>query len=96
MAKNGRCYLHTQKRKLNGFYLQFTPALMVICYICKEDAAKLAFCYTPFQTVSLLSLVRMTILYTLMEFGVVRFNEIKRYAGEGESNKGLAVGNTIY
>ena len=24
----------------------------------------------------------MTILYTLMEFGVVRFNEIKRYIGQ--------------
>lgn len=25
---------------------------------------------------------KMTILYTLMEFGIVRFNEIKRYIGE--------------
>lgn len=25
---------------------------------------------------------KMTILYTLMEFGVVRFNEIKKYIGE--------------
>ena len=25
---------------------------------------------------------KMTILYTLMEFGVVRFNEMKRYIGE--------------
>ena len=25
---------------------------------------------------------KMTILYTLMEFGVVRFNEIKRYIGD--------------
>lgn len=25
---------------------------------------------------------KMTILYTLMEFGVVRFNEMKKYIGE--------------
>ena len=32
---------------------------------------------------------KMTILYTLMEFGVVRFNEIKRYIG-GISYKTLS------
>ena len=33
-------------------------------------------------TLSLISgKYKMTILYTLMEFGVVRFNELKRYIG---------------
>ena len=38
---------------------------------------------TGFQhTLSLISgKYKMTILYTLMEFGVVRFNELKRYIG---------------
>ena len=33
---------------------------------------------------------KMTILYTLMEFGIVRFNEMKRYIG-GISYKTLSV-----
>ena len=33
---------------------------------------------------------KMTILYTLMEFGVVRFNEMKKYIG-GISDKTLSV-----
>ncbi len=41
-------------------------------------------------TLSLISgKYKMTILYTLMEFGVVRFNEIKRYIG-GISYKTLS------
>ena len=40
-------------------------------------------CTTGFHyTLSLISgKYKMTILYTLMEFGVVRFNEMKRYIG---------------
>ena len=42
-------------------------------------------------TLSLISgKYKMTILYTLMEFGVVRFNEMKRYIG-GISYKTLSV-----
>ena len=48
-------------------------------------------CTTGFHyTLSLISgKYKMTILYTLMEFGVVRFNEIKRYIG-GISYKTLS------
>lgn len=46
--------------------------------ISKEDLLTTGFSYT-------LSLIngkyKMTILYTLMEFGVVRFNEMKKYIG---------------
>ena len=47
--------------------------------ISDENLSTTGFSYT-------LSLIngkyKMTILYTLMEFGVVRFNEIKRYIGQ--------------
>ena len=47
--------------------------------ISKESLETTGFSYT-------LSLIngkyKMTILYTLMEFGVVRFNEMKKYIGE--------------
>ena len=47
--------------------------------ISNESLSTTGFSYT-------LSLIngkyKMTILYTLMEFGVVRFNEIKRYIGQ--------------
>ena len=47
--------------------------------IAKECLQTTGFSYT-------LSLIngkyKMTILYTLMEFGVVRFNEMKRYIGD--------------
>lgn len=47
--------------------------------IANERLSATGFSYT-------LSLIngkyKMTILYTLMEFGVVRFNEIKKYIGE--------------
>ncbi len=47
--------------------------------ISNESLSNTGFSYT-------LSLIngkyKMTILYTLMEFGVVRFNEIKKYIGE--------------
>ena len=48
-------------------------------------------CTTCFHyTLSLISgKYKMTILYTLMEFGVVRFNEMKRYIG-GISYKTLS------
>ena len=48
-------------------------------------------CTTGFHyTLSLISgMYKMTILYTLMEFGVVRFNEMKRYIG-GISYKTLS------
>ena len=48
-------------------------------------------CTTGFHyTLSLISgKYKMTILYTLMEFGVVRFNEMKRYIG-GISYKPLS------
>ena len=48
-------------------------------------------CTTGFHyTLSLISgKYKMTILYTLMEFGVVRFNELKRYIG-GISYKPLS------
>ena len=46
--------------------------------ISKESLDTTGFSYT-------LSLIngkyKMTILYTLMEFGVVRFNEMKKYIG---------------
>ena len=46
--------------------------------ISKEQLETTGFSYT-------LSLIngkyKMTILYTLMEFGVVRFNEMKKYIG---------------
>lgn len=46
--------------------------------ISKESLNTTGFSYT-------LSLIngkyKMTILYTLMEFGVVRFNEMKKYIG---------------
>lgn len=47
--------------------------------ISNESLESTGFSYT-------LSLIngkyKMTILYTLMEFGIVRFNEMKRYIGE--------------
>ena len=47
--------------------------------IAQECLQTTGFCYT-------LSLIngkyKMTILYTLMEFGIVRFNEMKRYIGD--------------
>ena len=47
--------------------------------IAKECLQTTGFSYT-------LSLIngkyKMTILYTLMEFGIVRFNEMKKYIGE--------------
>lgn len=47
-------------------------------YIAQECLKDTGFCYT-------LSLIngkyKMTILYTLMEFGIVRFNEMKKYIG---------------
>ena len=55
--------------------------------ISKECLATTGFSYT-------LSLIngkyKMTILYTLMEFGVVRFNEMKKYIG-GISFKTLSL-----
>ena len=55
--------------------------------IANECLGTTEFCYT-------LSLIngkyKMTILYTLMEFGVVRFNEMKKYIG-GISYKTLSV-----
>lgn len=54
--------------------------------IAKECLGTTGFSYT----LSLISgKYKMTILYTLMEFGVVRFNEIKRYIG-GISYKTLS------
>ena len=54
--------------------------------IADECLGTTGFCYT-------LSLIngkyKMTILYTLMEFGVVRFNEMKKYIG-GISYKTLS------
>ena len=54
--------------------------------ISKEQLETTGFSYT-------LSLIngkyKMTILYTLMEFGVVRFNEMKKYIG-GISYKTLS------
>lgn len=54
--------------------------------ISSENLCNTGFSYT-------LSLIngkyKMTILYTLMEFGVVRFNEMKRYIG-GISYKTLS------
>ncbi|MBP5203491.1 MAG: helix-turn-helix transcriptional regulator, partial [Candidatus Methanomethylophilaceae archaeon] len=48
---------------------------MVRC-IADEELGKTGFSYT----LSLISgKYKMTILYTLMEFGTVRFNEMKRY-----------------
>ena len=47
--------------------------------IANESLGSTGFSYT-------LSLIngkyKMTILYTLMEFGIVRFNEMKKYIGE--------------
>lgn len=55
--------------------------------ISAEDLASTGFSYT----LSLISgKYKMTILYTLMEFGVVRFNEMKKYIG-GISYKTLSV-----
>ena len=55
--------------------------------ISRESLETTGFSYT-------LSLIngkyKMTILYTLMEFGVVRFNEMKKYIG-GISYKTLSV-----
>ena len=46
--------------------------------ICQESLETTGLQYT----LSLISgKYKMTILYTLMEFGVVRFNELKRYIG---------------
>ena len=54
--------------------------------ISQERLETTGFCYT-------LSLINgkyeMTILYTLMEFGIVRFNEMKKYIG-GISYKTLS------
>ncbi len=58
---------------------------MVRC-IADESLGSTGFSYT----LSLISgKYKMTILYTLMEFGVVRFNEIQRYIG-GISYKTLS------
>ena len=47
--------------------------------IAKECLQTTGFSYT----LSLISgKYKMTILYTLMEFGIVRFNEMKKYIGE--------------
>lgn len=47
--------------------------------IAEENLETTGFNYT----LSLISgKYKMTILYTLMEFGVVRYNEMKRYIGE--------------
>ena len=47
--------------------------------IAQEQLTETGFSYT----LSLISgKYKMTILYTLMEFGVVRFNEMKKYIGE--------------
>ena len=47
--------------------------------IAQECLQTTGFCYT----LSLISgKYKMTILYTLMEFGIVRFNEMKRYIGD--------------
>ena len=47
-------------------------------HICEESLVCTGFNYT----LSLISgKYKMTILYTLMEFGVVRFNEMKKYIG---------------
>ena len=55
--------------------------------IADESLGSTGFSYT----LSLISgKYKMTILYTLMEFGVVRFNEIQRYIG-GISYKTLSV-----
>ena len=60
---------------------------MVSRCISQERLETTGFSYT-------LSLIngkyKMTILYTLMEFGVVRFNEMKKYIG-GISYKTLSV-----
>lgn len=54
--------------------------------ISNESLCTIGFHYT----LSLISgKYKMTILYTLMEFGVVRFNEMKRYIG-GISYKTLS------
>ena len=54
--------------------------------IAEESLGSTGFSYT----LSLISgKYKMTILYTLMEFGVVRFNEIQRYIG-GISYKTLS------
>lgn len=54
--------------------------------ISDEDLGQTGFSYT----LSLISgKYKMTILYTLMEFGCVRFNEMKRYIG-GISYKTLS------
>ncbi len=54
--------------------------------ISKESLGSTGFSYT----LSLISgKYKMTILYTLMEFGVVRFNEMKKYIG-GISYKTLS------
>ena len=46
--------------------------------IANENLQSTGFCYT----LSLISgKYKMTILYTLMEFGVVRFNEMQKYIG---------------
>ena len=55
--------------------------------ISQENLESTGFSYT----LSLISgKYKMTILYTLMEFGVVRFNEMKKYIG-GISYKTLSV-----
>lgn len=52
---------------------------MISDYIENANFEETGFCYT-------LSLIsgkhKMTILYCLMEFGVVRFNELQRYLGK--------------
>lgn len=54
--------------------------------ISQESLERTGFHYT----LSLISgKYKMTVLYTLMEFGVVRFNEMKRYTG-GISYKTLS------
>lgn len=59
---------------------------MAGCDISKARLGETGFSYT----LSLISgKYKMTVLYTLMEFGVVRFNEMQRYIG-GISYKTLS------
>ena len=52
--------------------------------MCKRQIAQECLETTGFSyTLSLINgKYKMTILYTLMEFGIVRFNEMKKYIGE--------------
>ena len=66
-------------------YTNLKESIMKRC-IADEELCKTGFSYT----LSLISgKYKMTILYTLMEFGSVRFNEMKRYIS-GVSDKTLS------